>query len=534
MSVPERFRLILNTSEFTQSLRTQNRKDAIPAAYKLAGEAKKLFLCLDNLMIKNKSIDDVLLSEALDSLENEEPSRLLKLNAKRKAVDTMCREVRTAIKIDDLQNDNLALMIRHREELDALSYKIKADAFDKLTSSSIVSTKQVPINEKVIDSNAPLLSVVYGEFFAGHLKSRAKLESFKNVFIPYAGDVPITLINQDTVNNFFKLLVKCPGGRGGHSDAFGKLSLQERIVECEKSGAVLMGATTFKQTYLGAARQFFRFLKSNYASYNLNLSVEHINYKDFGGLRAKGENKQRALWGHEIERLMCCVTMRGYAVEEPHKFWLPMLGLFTGGRVNEICQLNPQTDILKDSVSGLWYLNLTEDDSGEGLIKSSKNKHSLRKVPIHSKLIECGLLDYVNRVKALGHDRIFNDFKPKLGRASYDAIVFFRNHLKNVGLYDDKTIGKNVLGMHCLRGSFMSHLVLGLKNSGIGGMDAMGRIQPIVGHCSGVTDENGKDFSVTLNYIDVDIIGDGGNNLMELKGIIEALDYGLAFPSNTS
>lgn len=44
VSVPERFRLILNTSEFTQSLRTQNRKDAIPAAYKLAGEAKKTFL----------------------------------------------------------------------------------------------------------------------------------------------------------------------------------------------------------------------------------------------------------------------------------------------------------------------------------------------------------------------------------------------------------------------------------------------------------------------------------------------------------
>jgi hypothetical protein len=28
-----------------------------------------------------------------------------------------------------------------------------------------------------------------------------------------------------------------------------------------------------------------------------------------------------------------------------HQFWLPLVGLYTGARVNEICQLNPQTDI---------------------------------------------------------------------------------------------------------------------------------------------------------------------------------------------
>lgn len=43
ISVPARFRDILKVRELTQSLHTQNIKDAIPAAYKLASEAKILF-----------------------------------------------------------------------------------------------------------------------------------------------------------------------------------------------------------------------------------------------------------------------------------------------------------------------------------------------------------------------------------------------------------------------------------------------------------------------------------------------------------
>lgn len=46
LSVPVRFQSILHVRELTQSLHTQNHKEAIPAAYKLAGEAKTLFLYL--------------------------------------------------------------------------------------------------------------------------------------------------------------------------------------------------------------------------------------------------------------------------------------------------------------------------------------------------------------------------------------------------------------------------------------------------------------------------------------------------------
>ena len=49
-------------------------------------------------------------------------------------------------------------------------------------------------------------------------------------------------------------------------------------------------------------------------------------------------------------------------------------------------------------------------------------------------------------------------------------------------------------------------------------------------YSEGVTDENGKDLSVTAGYIDRAILEAINDNLTELKNIIEALDYGVVFP----
>jgi integrase len=417
-----------------------------------------------------------------------------------------------------------------------LRIKEKADILDKLVITGnfgAFDSQQAPITEKPKDNKAPMLSAAYDEFLEGHPANKKKLGSFGNLFIKgYLGDKKINLITQKEVNHFFKLLVRVAGGRGGNTDAYNKLNIHERIALAEKSNDALMSSGTFKNTYVGSARQFFKYLKLHYEDYAPLIDVEHINYKDYGGKREDGENKQRSLRTDEVLRLMDCQPMKDYSksLKENHKFWLPMIGLFTGARVNEICQLNPQSDLVQDDKSGTWFFNLTDDGAGVGVEKSHKNAHSKRKVPIHSKLIECGFLDYLAKVKTLKHDRIFNGFKPKAGKASYYAEEFFREYLKDISLYDNKTKGKNVLGMHCLRSSFISHTVKGLMLSGDTQKQAISKTQPIVGHCDGLADENGKDLSITSSYVDRDILNSDSDNLEELKVIIEALDYGVNFP----
>ena len=59
---------------------------------------------------------------------------------------------------------------------------------------------------------------------------------------------------------------------------------------------------------------------------------------------------------------------------KPHEFWLPLIGLFTGARLNEICQLSI-TDIR--SIAGVWAFDINDDD-----YKTLKNTSSVRIIPI--------------------------------------------------------------------------------------------------------------------------------------------------------
>lgn len=87
----------------------------------------------------------------------------------------------------------------------------------------------------------------------------------------------------------------------------------------------------------------------------------------------------------------------------PYQFWLPLLGLFTGGRINELCQLET-TDVAQEMDTGIWFIRLAEDGS-----KSLKNDHSSRFLPLHNELIRIGFLDFVAQAQEEGRKNLFSD-----------------------------------------------------------------------------------------------------------------------------
>lgn len=124
--------------------------------------------------------------------------------------------------------------------------------------------------------------------------------------------------------------------------------------------------------------------------------------------------------------------------------------------MKEICQINPQTDILKDPESSILYFWITDETEGHDKIdKSTKNKESRRKVPIHSKLIELGLLDYVDNVTKQGAKLLFPMWKPSRGKASSEPQKWFRQFLRDTDLRDD-TPGGKIVGMHAFRYTLLS------------------------------------------------------------------------------
>lgn len=107
----------------------------------------------------------------------------------------------------------------------------------------------------------------------------------------------------------------------------------------------------------------------------------------------------------------------------PYQFWLPLLGLFTGGRLNELCQLE-SSDVRKEEETGIFFVRITSEGS-----KSLKNYHSRRVVPLHDELIRIGFLDFVAQAKSEGREKLFSDgltYQPTKGWGGIATTFFTR------------------------------------------------------------------------------------------------------------
>lgn len=111
------------------------------------------------------------------------------------------------------------------------------------------------------------------------------------------------------------------------------------------------------------------------------------------------------------------------------KYWLPILGLFHGARLEELAQLKC-TDIKQEA--GIWYFDIAD---GEG--QQLKNAQSVRQVPIHPKLLLGGFLEYVEGIKQSGVDRVFPelDARGPDNKMGYTFTKWFTNYRKSIDVY---------------------------------------------------------------------------------------------------
>lgn len=86
--------------------------------------------------------------------------------------------------------------------------------------------------------------------------------------------------------------------------------------------------------------------------------------------------------------------------EDNHKFWIPIISLYSGMRLNEICQIRIN-DIKNEK--NIDYIQITDD----GEKQSVKNYASTRRVPIHPILKELGFMEQIKVAKKKKQDRLF-------------------------------------------------------------------------------------------------------------------------------
>ena len=120
----------------------------------------------------------------------------------------------------------------------------------------------------------------------------------------------------------------------------------------------------------------------------------------------------------------CQDDERGYAIAGPvcprrSRFWVPLIGLYSGLRMNEICQLEVG-DILR--IDGVTCFKVAEGWDEAGQQKRVKTAASERLVPVHHELIRFGFLAFVEGQRLRGDASLFPELP--LGHLGYRSTAF--------------------------------------------------------------------------------------------------------------
>lgn len=111
---------------------------------------------------------------------------------------------------------------------------------------------------------------------------------------------------------------------------------------------------------------------------------------------------------------------KGWTDWRPFYFWLPLLALTSGGRLNELAQLYLDDIRQSEKDSAVWYLdfNLNQPDKLDADVrheresdKSLKTVNAVRVVPLHEVVIRAGLPEYIEALRKAGYVRLFPELK---------------------------------------------------------------------------------------------------------------------------
>ncbi|WP_111809577.1 site-specific integrase [Aeromonas allosaccharophila] len=106
----------------------------------------------------------------------------------------------------------------------------------------------------------------------------------------------------------------------------------------------------------------------------------------FAGLKLQRVKETKARSGYTMEERQRFVQWAKR--QEPYRRWIALLGLYTGARANEICQLYADDVVLVDN---LWCIKVQAGRPDQKL----KTDNSKRLIPIHSAVLEAGFLAFV-------------------------------------------------------------------------------------------------------------------------------------------
>jgi len=214
------------------------------------------------------------------------------------------------------------------------------------------------------------------------------------------GDKPVADVTATDANAMADVLASWPRNRANYPEFKDLPARQVAAITKKKKLAVIQRSTQHK--HIMALNAFFNWcVKLGAVRENPFHYVRSSRYRD------AVPKKRDIFTAQNLQALFAPQHLTNYT--EPHKYWVPLIAMFTGMRVNEISQLyvdDVQSDIEMDDDGveyAIPYFDIAPFHDGQ----SVKTGYSVRRIPIHSRLLELGFERYVADVRASGSEHLF-------------------------------------------------------------------------------------------------------------------------------
>jgi integrase len=246
-------------------------------------------------------------------------------------------------------------------------------------------------------------------------KTRLEHKAMLGAFVELMGDLPAGELNKAKARDYKTQLQKYPVNR--HKDPRYRDKTISEIRALKKVDA--LSVTTVNNHLIKISGMARWAVDQGYLSSN---PFENLTIRT--GTRAKEDVLPFSK--ADLEAIFRSRPYQEGAAPKPYQFWLPLLGLFTGARIEELCQLHLE-DIREQD--GIWVFDIND---GPG--RTLKSKASKRLVPIHQELIRLGLLNFAQSLRNAKKTLLFPELSPVGGKHSHYPSIWFGNLKRSLGM----------------------------------------------------------------------------------------------------
>lgn len=283
-------------------------------------------------------------------------------------------------------------------------------------------------------------------------------------FIDWWGSDPsLTEITPKRAGEFATALSHYPSNAHKRLPYRDMKSFAERLERAKSTGeSAVLSASTINTKYITPLRRIFEWRKDR----GLGAENPFVGITVRKPKRGNAKKARRDFSHREIIRFFSLplfvgaegssgpkLYRPGGVMVSDWRFWVPLICMFSGMRLNEACGL-AVADI--KSNEGIDYFHVRDEVDGQ----SVKSDAARRMVPIHHLLLDTGFLEFVEAMRSQDNERLFEELQPDSNGYFSGPPSKFLNRLLDL-IEDEDADSPGKLTWHSSRHTVVSRLRAG-------------------------------------------------------------------------